>query len=102
MFAPKLGRPQTKTAASSASTVAPVRSGPVDHSGVEPVVHLSHSIGRATPESITGLGTPRGVSWNFSNIPLFSRDQANRPQSSFPSAALRDALQSPGVPLEAD
>lgn len=40
-----------------------------------------------TPESMTALEAPR-VSWDFSKIPLFPPDRANRPQPSFPPAAM--------------
>jgi hypothetical protein len=64
LFAPKATKSQTKTAADSANSLARQRS--------------------ADPPSLTARGS--GVSWDFSDIPVFPPDRANRTQALFPFA----------------
>src|SRR4051794_17639293 len=119
MFASKVAKPQTKAAASSKNSLALMRSGPVAHrtgyTAVELQV-LQRTIGNqatlrllaqraagltakepdgdhkqgATPESITDRDAPRGVSWDFSKVPVFAPDRAYRPH---PSSPLPGAIQ---------
>jgi hypothetical protein len=51
------------------------------------------------PESVTAPEAMRGVSWDFSKVPLFPPDRANRPQPSLPLAAtpFTGAIQQKGV-----
>src|SRR4051794_5818068 len=124
MFASKVAKPQTKAAASSKNSLALMRSGPVAHrtgyTAVELQV-LQRTIGNqatlrllaqraagltakepdgdhkqgVTPESITDRDAPRGVSWDFSKVPLFPPERASGAQPSFPPAAtpIRGAIQ---------
>jgi hypothetical protein len=114
MFAPKIPKPPTKTAASSLvrprSRLAAQR-----HSPAEQAVFLQRTIGNqatlrllARQTSRPAVSNPpgdfeqeggdtknamapetsRGASWDFSKIPLFPRDQASRSRGSFPQPGI--------------
>lgn len=97
MFTPKVAKPQTRTAASSASNLARQRSTLVGHrfghDPVEQALFLQRTIGnQATLRllaqqtsrqqgSATEHTTSRGASWDFSKIPLFPPErQGSSPQ----------------------
>src|SRR5215472_1009895 len=73
MFASKATKPPTETAASLMSKLA------LRHGDHEREVNL---------EGMNAREVPRGLSRDFSKIPLFPADRVNRPQTSFPPAAL--------------
>jgi len=109
MFAPKVAKPQTKAAESSTTKLSPGHSALVGHrlgeAPVEDVLLLQRTIGNQATlrllargdSSLTGSeprrhdfqeGNPGnhtagGISWNFSEIPLFPPEQASRTQPSF-------------------
>jgi hypothetical protein len=107
VFAPKVAKPQTKTAESSPGRLAPHRLTLLGHSrnSVEQALSLQRTIGNqatlrllarpdsAQPENgrnsekkeVVGGNTPteaalRGISWDFSKIPLFPPERASRAQ----------------------
>jgi hypothetical protein len=102
VFAPKVAKPQTKTAESSPSRLAPHRSTLLGHSrdAVEQALSLQRTIGNqatlrllarrgsARPENgrnsekqeIPTEAAPRRVWWDSSKIPLFPPEQASRAQ----------------------
>ena len=116
MFAPKIPKPQTKTAADWSSLV-PRRStlAAQRHSPAELAVFLERTIGNQAmlrllarqtsrpavsnpsrdfeqedgdTEKAMAQETSRGASWNFSKIQLFPRDQASRSRGSFPQPGI--------------
>jgi hypothetical protein len=109
MFAPKVAKPQTKAAENPKSALAPHRSTLVGHrlghDPVEQALFLQRTIGNqatlrflarrdsARPggrnsgeeqeivgENMSADTAPRGVSWDFTKIPLFPPEQASRAQ----------------------
>jgi Domain of unknown function (DUF4157) len=68
MYAPKVIKPQTKTAADSSNKLALQRS----------LFAARPFGGRAVPENMTAREAPRGVSWDFSKIPIFPPARADR------------------------
>ena len=119
MFAPKVGKPQTKSTAISTSNLAHQRStlvaprpsyGSVQEAlllqgtiGNQATLRLlaqraSNSIGNASgggyeqeaaPENITARDAARGIARSFSEIPISPPDRTNRPQAPSPLTALR-------------
>jgi hypothetical protein len=110
MFAPKIAKPQTKTAADSSSLVRPRWTLAAQrHSLAEQALFLQRTIGNQATlrllsplaRSLTGnephghneqkadlaSAAPPGVSWDFSKIPLFPSDRAHS------APQLRDSLQ---------
>ena len=118
MFAPQVAKAQTKPASSPTSKLVPQRSTlaarPFGHGMVEQAHMLQQSISnqaslrllaqRATsltgdkrdgdceqeiaPENMTALEAPRGVSWDFSRIPLFPVDRASDSQARHPRSGI--------------
>jgi Domain of unknown function (DUF4157) len=80
MFAPKVAKSQTKAAQSPTSKLSPQRS-----------TLGGHRLGHDPEDTETGLderkATP-GVSWDFSQIPLFPPERASRSQGSSPQPAI--------------
>jgi hypothetical protein len=113
MFTPKIAKPQTK-AAESPPRLAPQRSTLFGGSAVEQAHMIHRSIGnqaalrllaqpsrsltgnephgyserQSDPANLTAREATPGVSRDFSKIPMFPSDQANRPQASSAPAAL--------------
>jgi hypothetical protein len=118
VFAPKVAKAHAKAAESPTGKLAPQHSvfgtRPFGGSTVEQAHFLQRTIGnQATlrlmaqqtssltgnesygdhelemnPEGMIARDAPRGVSRDFSKIPLFPPDQVNRPQAAFPPSAL--------------
>jgi hypothetical protein len=116
VFAPKVAKPQTKAAASSASSLLRQRSTILAHrhGPVEQALLLQRAIGnqatlrllakraggqndnepggdqeqKAHQERMTSREAPRRVAWGFSMVPLFPPDRANRLQTPSPLAKL--------------
>jgi hypothetical protein len=114
MFDPLVAKPQTKATPSSTSKLGPRRSTllarPFDSSEVEQAPMLQRSIGNeatlrllaqqattltgnelggdhqqdAGPESKTAREAPRGVSWDFSRIPIFPPDRNEQNSAQIP------------------
>jgi hypothetical protein len=96
MFAPKVAKPQTKAAIVSTSRLADPRStltaqrhGPVEQ---WPRSLTANETGgdyekEVAPEILTARDALRGVSWDFSKIPVFPPNRVSRPQPSSPLAA---------------
>src|SRR4051812_39419836 len=102
MFSPPIAKPHTKAAANPANKSVAPRSALVAH----PTGHREQEAVRRKGNIKTSEG-PRGVAWNFTRIPTYSLDQANRPQALSPQAATwardeaLDALRHhSGVPLD--
>jgi Domain of unknown function (DUF4157) len=122
MFAPKIAKPQTKTAADLNSLTRPRSTLTAQrHSPVEQALLLQRTIGnQATMRllsqrvrnlteneprrrneqerdlaSVTAREATPGVSWDFSRIPLFPPDRRNQPQapSAFPRSSLQNIIQ---------
>jgi hypothetical protein len=121
MFAPKVAKPQTKAAESPTSKLAPQRSTlaarPLGGGAAEQARMLQGTIGnqatlrylthrlsnlpakgpaewreqQAAPENMTAREAPRGVSWDFSKIPIFPPDRASRLEA-------RSSLSAPRLP----
>jgi Domain of unknown function (DUF4157) len=106
VFAPKVTKPQAKATAESTNRLSnrPVKQALMLQStvgnqamlrllaqrGFSPLrekVGDDHEQEGGTRESTTTREAPRGVAWDFSNIPVFSPDRASRPQPSSPFAA---------------
>jgi len=113
MLAPKIAKPQTKAAESPTGKLAPQRSTlarrPFGSVAVEQSHKLQRSIGNqatipllsqrdlsptgmepgneheqeAARQNMTAGKTPRGVSWDFSKIPVLPPDRANRLEARF-------------------
>ena len=81
MFAPKVAKPQTKSAESPTSKLAPRRSTLVGHHGHDRVEQMGARGTGHEQEVAPGNVMPRGASWDFSKIPVFPPDQSNRPQA---------------------
>ena len=89
VFASRVARSQTKTTEGATSGLTPKRATYVGHRfSNEP---LEESVG----ESESVETAPPYVSWDFSKIPLLSRERASRVQTSFPAAEtpIRDTIQ---------
>jgi hypothetical protein len=89
MFAPKIAKVQTKAAENPTSKLAPQRSTLVTRpfgSGVVDQQHMHEQ--EDDPASLTARATKPALSWDFSKIPLFPPDLANRPQTPPPVAKL--------------
>src|SRR3954471_12163204 len=114
MFAPKIAKAQTKAPDSPTRKLAPQPSTlgarPLGGGAVEQARMLQGTIGNqatlrypthrlsnlpakgpaerheqeAAPENMTAREAPRGSSWDFSKIPVFPPDRADRPQPSSP------------------
>ena len=86
MFAPKVARPQTKAAESSKNSLASRSSMLLARRTANPTWTKTGGDREqeAGPENATAREAPRGVSWDFSNIPLFPPDWADRPRPSSP------------------
>src|SRR5271166_3188006 len=108
MFAPKVAKVQTTTTASSTSKLAPQRSTLATRPFGSAAGMLQQSIGNqatlrllsqrgfsptgkesrgnlggeAEQANMTAREAPRGASWDFSKIPVFSPDRTNRRQAS--------------------
>jgi Domain of unknown function (DUF4157) len=110
MFAPKIPKPQTKTAADWSSLVRPRSTLAANRNGpLEQALFLQHTIGnqatlrllwqparniteneyhgRNEQKADLATAATRRVSWDFSKVPLFPSDRAH------PAPQLRDALQ---------
>jgi len=119
MFAPKIAKAPTKAPDSPTRKLAPQRptlvARPFGGGAVEQARMLQRTIGNqatlryltqrlsnlpgqepaerheqeAAPENMTAREAPRGPSWDFSKIPVFSPDQANSHQAQFSLSAPR-------------
>ena len=102
MFASKVAKPQSKTAESQTSSLSPhgstLAGHLLGHDPVEPALFLQRTVGnqamlrllaqRASwpeqelaPEDRAAPVAPRGLSWDFSKIPIFPPDRTSRSQT---------------------
>src|SRR3954453_8899322 len=117
MFAPKIAKPQTKAAASPTNKLALQRPTPMARpfggGAADQARMLQATIGNqatlryltqrlsnlpakepaerheqeAVPENMTAREAPRGPSWDFSKIPVFSPERINQTRVQSPTAA---------------